>query len=312
MQAQDVTVPSAFPLQGTLTLPHSGGEKFPAVLFLHGSGPIDRNSDAKGLPINAFKQFAEQFARIGFASLRYDKRGVGKSGGSFVETGMYDLIDDAVAAVKFLKQQPQIDPERIYLLGHSEGAILAPQVLEREPVTGLILLSGVAESLKATVDRQNEMVITELDKLTGFKGFLIRLLGVANKVRKDSVKTYHKLTSSTTDTIRIKGIKVNAKWFREHYAYDVSTSLANVTCPTLVITGSKDIQVLPAHAEAIAALVQGPAEWHVIQGLTHMLRKTDVEPTMLGLKKDYAQAVRQPIDQELVSLVNNWLQAQHA
>lgn len=312
MPAQDVTIQSKFPLQGTITLPHSGDEKFPAVLFIHGSGPIDRNSDAKGLPINAFKQFAEHCARIGFASLRYDKRGVGGSGGSFVEAGMYDLVDDAVAAVQFLKQQPQIDPERIYILGHSEGAILAPQVFEREPVKGLILLSGIAESLKATVDRQNEMVFEELGKMTGFKGFLIRLLGVANKARKDSVKSFNKMMNSTTDTIRLKGIKVNAKWFREHYNYDVSASLPNVTCPTLVITGAKDIQVPPDHAEKIASLVTGPAEWHVVPDLVHILRKTNSEPTMLGLKKDYGQAVKLPIDQELVSLVSHWLQTQEA
>lgn len=312
MPAQDVTIQSAFPLGGTFTLPHDGDQKFPAVLFLHGSGPIDRNSDAKGMPINAFKQFAEHFARLGFATLRYDKRGVGQSGGSFVETGMYDLVDDAVAAVKFLKNQPQIDPERIYVLGHSEGAILAPQVFEREHFKGMILLSGVAESLKLTVDRQNEMLFDELGKMTGFKGFLIRLLGVANKARKDSVKSFGKMMSSTTDTIRLKGIKVNAKWFREHYNYDVSTTLPNVTCPTLVITGAKDIQVPPDHAEKIASLVTGPAEWHVIPDLVHILRKVDNVPTMLGLKSDYGKAVKLPIDQELVGLVTNWLQAQES
>ncbi|WP_157729644.1 alpha/beta hydrolase [Tumebacillus algifaecis] len=310
MPAHEVTIPSTFPLQGTLNIPHHSSDLLPAILFLHGSGPIDRNSDAPGLPINLFKQLAEHAARIGFASLRYDKRGIGASGGDYHAAGMYDLVDDAVAAVRFLKNQPGIDPERIYVLGHSEGAILAPQLFEREAVKGLLLLSGIAESLKVTVARQNDMAFTELAKMSGWKGFLIRLFKVADKGRKDSDKTVAKLTNSTTDTIRIKGVKVNAKWFREHYAYDICNTLPHVSCPTLVVTGSKDIQVLPEHAETIASLVSGPSEWHLIPDLHHLLRKDAGEPSMLGLKATYKKAVQLPIDKELLDLINDWLQRQ--
>ncbi len=312
MKTLDVTIASTYPLLGTLTLPATGAGKHPAVLFLHGSGPIDRNSDAKGMPLGVFKLLAEQFGKNGFASLRYDKRGIGASGGDYHATGMYDLVDDAVEAVRFLKTQPDIDPDRIFLVGHSEGAILAPQVFEREPVAGLVLLAGIAESLRTTVDRQNEVAFKELGEMTGLKGLLIRLLRVVPLARKSNQKMFAKILASTADTIRLKGAKVNAKWFREHYQYDVRDTLAKVTCPTIAITGSKDIQVLPEQAQQIAEATAGPSEWHIIEDLTHILRKEPGRATLLSLKTSYKRLSQLPIDAELTELVLTWLRKQAA
>jgi uncharacterized protein len=83
----EVTIPGQFPLAATLTIPEGSSGKYPLVVMVHGSGPTDRDSNAKGMPMNIFKELSEVVASEEFASIRYDKRGVGASKGDFYETG---------------------------------------------------------------------------------------------------------------------------------------------------------------------------------------------------------------------------------
>jgi dipeptidyl aminopeptidase/acylaminoacyl peptidase len=105
-------------LAATLTIPEGKNQKYPLVVMVHGSGPTDRDSNAKGMPMNIFKQLSDAVVAEGFASIRYDKRGVGESKGDYYETGVHDLINDAQDVVEFAKKHPNIDPENVILLGH--------------------------------------------------------------------------------------------------------------------------------------------------------------------------------------------------
>src|SRR5690606_14134928 len=113
-----------------------------------------------------------------------DKRGTHKSAGNVHETGVSDLIDDAASCVRFLKEQSFVNKEKIFLLGHSEGALLAPAVHEKNPVAGLILLAGAARPNVELLPLQNEMAYAELNQLPGLKGWFIRKLRVTEKLRK--------------------------------------------------------------------------------------------------------------------------------
>ena len=117
---------------------------YPAVIIVHGSGPIDRNGNA----IMAFPQPSmklntqNKLARVlveetnNMAVLCYDKRGIGKScctnnnKNLYYQAGMTDLVQDVVQAYKYLIEHPRIDSNRIVLIGHSEGAILLPLIVE--------------------------------------------------------------------------------------------------------------------------------------------------------------------------------------
>ena len=90
-------------LSGTLAIPDTGG-RFPGVLLIPGSGQIDRNENHKKLRLNVFHDLSGFLAANGFATLRYDKRGVGSSGGKYWETGFYDNVSDALAALKLLRE----------------------------------------------------------------------------------------------------------------------------------------------------------------------------------------------------------------
>ena len=104
-----------YQLAGTLATPDTGN-RAPGVLLIPGSGQVDRNENHKKLPLNVFHDLSEFLSKNGYASLRYDKRGVGASEGNFWETGLYDNAADALAALECLKQQEEIDAQKTGIL----------------------------------------------------------------------------------------------------------------------------------------------------------------------------------------------------
>lgn len=294
-------------LAGTLTLPENNG-KFPAVLMLHGSGKVDRNENAKQLNLNVFKELATFFANHGIASLRYDKRGVGASEGNFLEAGLWELVKDAQSALQFLKAQPAIDSNAIILLGHSEGCSVAPAVNQRQPVNGMILLAGTSDSVLKASRWQAERIQKEVRDGKGIHYTLLRLLKIDKKILTKQEQLFDKINASEESVMKIGMRKINAKWFREHGQYQVSEDLPLVTCPTLVITGEKDVQVNPDDARKIAEKISGPSDVHIIPNMNHLLRKQGQPASLVSMKKVYKESVQKPIDAELLQIISVWLQ----
>jgi pimeloyl-ACP methyl ester carboxylesterase len=287
-------------LSGTLALPGSGGP-FPAVLFLTGSGQVDRNENHKRLPINAFREIAHHLTRNGVASLRYDKRGVGQSGGDFWSTGFHDGADDALAVLRYLRNEKEIAPQHVFLLGHSEGAFVATKLAGGgADVAGIILLSGGAQSGEAVLKWQAREVAKTLK---GLNGWLIKLLRI--DVLKAQQKQIDKIKQSDKDWFRIQLVaKINAKWFREFMAYDPTPDLARINVPVLAIAGTKDIQVDPGDLERMAHLVKAPFEGRLIQDMTHLLRIQKGEASV----SNYKEEVKRPIAPEVLDAVSGWLE----
>jgi len=127
-------------LSGTLTLP-GGRDRSPAAILVHGQGPLDR--DMSFAHLKPFKVLAEHLAAKGIASLRYDKRGVGQSGGDFGSATRRDLAGDVVAALDYLQRQEAILPDRVGLIGQSEGGVVAPLVAAAsDDVAFVVMLAG--------------------------------------------------------------------------------------------------------------------------------------------------------------------------
>jgi uncharacterized protein len=310
-QNVDVMIEGQFSLKGTLTIPTDSKEKNPAILIIPGTGMTNRDGNDKGITINIYKDIADFFTSIGFITLRYDKRGTHESSGDYYTAGVKDLIDDAAACVKFLKKDHRVNANSVLILGHSEGALLAPAVHDQEPAAGLILLAGAAEPSKDLLPKQFEMAMKEIKETKGFKGWLFKLLNVPKKAQKQQDAVMAKILNSKEDTLKIKGAKINAKWMREQFDYDVCEYLQKITCPTIAITGEKDIQVPPDHAEKIAGIVKGESEWYIIHDMNHILRKYLKEHKMLTLMKEYKSMFDQPIDSDLLDTMEKWLKEKY-
>jgi alpha/beta superfamily hydrolase len=210
----------ALRLAGTLMLPSTEG-CFPTVLLLPGSGQVDRNENAKILAINALHEIAIHLAGQGIATFRYDKRGVGASEGDYFGTGFFDRVHDAKAALAWLKLQDQIQPEKVFVLGHSEGSGITMRLAGAgADVAGIILLTGWARSSEELLLWQAEQVVPGMG---GFNGWLIKLLHI--DIRKAQLKQFAKIKRSTKDWYRQLHVKVNAKWLREFLSYTPAEDL---------------------------------------------------------------------------------------
>ena len=300
MTAIDISIPSVgVSLQGTLQLPDA--EARPAVaLLISGSGPLDRDSNWKRMKVDVMRQVAAHLAAQGVASLRYDKRGVGESGGDYRSAGFHDNIADARAALAALRARSEIDPQRILAIGHSEGALIAAELAADDELDGVVLLAGAATTGEEVLTWQARQLAPSLPRPVRW---IMRLL------RQDLVKTQTKrlarIKASTDDVIRINGVKLNAKWFREFMAHDPAPGLGAAAVPVLAMTGSKDIQVDPADVDTMARLVQTPFVGVVPEDITHLLR-SEAGPASL---RTYKKQVRRPVDGGVLATITEWIAA---
>lgn len=284
-------------LVGTLTL--SGTEPGPSVLLVTGSGPIDRNSNTKRMPLDVTRQVARHLAEHGVTSYRYDKRGVGDSDGDYKAAGFWDNVADARAAMESLREQDGVDRDRVFIAGHSEGALIATAIAATdEPPAGVALLAGSARTGEQILRAQAAMLP---EMLPGWVRRLNRILRV--DVEQSQLKRVAKLKASETDILRMQGVvKVNAKWFREFMAFDPSDALAKIRVPVLAITGAEDVQVGPDDVALMEGLVQGPFQGHVITGMNHIMRTGGALPTT------YKKQVGQPVDSRVLELLTTWIE----
>ncbi|WP_332691842.1 alpha/beta hydrolase [Halalkalibacter lacteus] len=292
---------------GTLTYPETSPIALPAILLVAGSGPLDRNGNGKGQTLHLYDQLATFLTNQGFITLRYDKRGTGKSEGVFAKMGFWDLVNDAKAAIHYLKKQSIVDRNKIFVLGHSEGCMLAPEIAKGEDLAGLLLVAGAGASLEDALTYQRGQIVESLQEQKGVKGKLFSLLNVAKKAEKKGVKFDKKVRSTKKDVIRYQGVKIPAKWFREHYEYDVYSGLAQVSCPILAVTGSKDVQATPDKVREVASYTKVETETHVIDGMNHMLRDQMEEVGILQLKKVYKNIGEKPLSPVFLEVVKQWL-----
>ena len=271
-----------------------------AALLIAGSGQTDRNSDVR-LPLHQFLRggitsaVADALAGVQVSTLRYDKRGVGASGGDYWTVGMAQRLADARAALGWLATQAAGLP--LLVIGHSEGTYYAAQLAAEGGVAGVGLLSGSARTGGAVLAWQTEQLASRLPRSARL---ILRLL------RTDAVraqrKNLSKILASADDVIRVQGTRVNARWARDFVGYDPAPALRQLTVPVLAITGGHDLQVPPDDVAAIGRLVGGPFEGDVVADLSHMLRP---DPDLVG-PSGYRRAGRLPVSPEVLGLVAAW------
>jgi pimeloyl-ACP methyl ester carboxylesterase len=285
------------PLNGTLALPEGGGPA-PAVVIASGSGPLDRDSNHRRARFDIARQLAHALAAGGLASLRYDKRGVGESPGDWRLAGLYDNVDDLGRVRDALAAQPEVDPQRVLVAGHSEGAILAASLAgQGVPIAGVVLLSMNAVPGEELLRWQARRLAPTLPAAVRA---LLRLFRV--NLEKKVAANHERIKATSTDVARIGGARLNARWHREFMAHDPREDLRRITVPVMALTGAKDLQVDPADLEVIAASVPGGATIHLVPDLSHTLRRQPGPPSLNAYKKE----LREPVDPHVLGAVVRW------
>ncbi len=220
-------------LPGTLTVPVGDGP-FPAVVLLHGSGPQDRDETIG--PSRPFRDLAWGLASQGIAVLRYEKRTkehAAKLKGKDV-TVKEEVLDDALAAVALLRKTKGIDGKRVFVLGHSLGAMAAPKLAERDPeIAGLILMAGPSRDMADVLIEQLDYVLS-VNPSPEQKAAVEKLKAQAQKLKDP------KLSADAPAEQMPFGVSA-AYWLSLRELAPVETA-RKVKQPLLVLQGGRDYQ----------------------------------------------------------------------
>ncbi|MBU1345886.1 MAG: alpha/beta fold hydrolase [Alphaproteobacteria bacterium] len=310
--AEDVTFPNAdagIALAGTLTLP-AGEGPFPAVVLLTGSGAQDR--DETIFDHKPFAVWADALTRRGIAVLRFDDRGVGGSGGGGPDETSEDFAGDAAAALAWLRTRSEIDPDRIGLMGHSEGGMTAPlAVSQGAPAAFVVMIAGQSVSGADIITEQAARLVAasgaspEQAAQTRRVQAEVMAAIVANKddgpaaARAAEAVLVAAGQPAAQAQASVRGI--SSPWYRWFASHDPAPALAALDVPVLAVYGGKDLQV-PAdqNAEALAR-VQPEAEIVILPGLNHLMQTATT-----GLPGEYA-TIEETVAPEALTTVGDWI-----
>ena len=324
-QEQEVTVDNkaaGIRLAGTLTVPQSKGPH-PAVILFTGSGTQDR--DMALLDHKPFLVLADHLTRQGFAVLRLDDRGAGKSAGNPSTATTKDLVTDAQAAYTFLKTRKEVNPKKIGLLGISEGALIASSVAAvNKDVAFVVLMAGNAVPGVELLVSQNEAIFRAtglpdetLQKLLTLRRaqFEVAASGDDNdtaaiKIRSLEQEAKNQLTDQEKQQLGLTSqsesaitTQITTPWMRYYLAYDPAPTLQKLRMPVLALNGSKDVQVpaAPNLAATEKALKAGGNKRYTVKelpGLNHLFQTANT-----GLHTEYGviEETMAPVAMETIS-----------
>lgn len=242
MHSEKITVGAGtdYPLKGLLTLPDDLSGPVPAVVMVHGSGAS--NMDEKVMKLTPFKDLAEGLARHGIASLRYDKRTFAHGfklicQKHFTVTVKEETIEDAILALQMLKNDPRIDCGRIFILGHSMGAMLAPRIdAEGGDVKGLIMMAG-------TPYRLEDIVLRQLKQAGRGRSILNRIVMLEYRFYRRKFRGLYEMSDEEAKKKKFAG-NLTLYYFKEMGRKTAADYLLESSKPAFILQGGKDFQVL--------------------------------------------------------------------
>ena len=301
--AEEVTIPVAtYSLAGTLLVP-KGGTRHPVAVMITGSGlqTRDQRIALPGLEQYApFRQIAERLASSGIAVLRVDDRGIGGSTGreTLENATTTSLAEDTRAQIAWLRARKEIDPQRIVVIGHSEGASIAAMIGASDPkLDAIVMMAGVAKrGAEVSIEQQEDMLRSDPTMTEAVKQTM-------REKQKDAVQTV--LAGGD-----LPGQKTNA-WIREYFAYDPLPTARKVKQPLLILQGERDRQVDQSHAQVLAAAVRDAGNKDVTVKVFPTLNHLFL-PSTTGSFNEYSHLATNKVPDDVLDTLTDWLKARTA
>lgn len=272
-----------YPLNGLLSLPDDLSKPVPAVVMVHGSGAS--NMDEKVMKLTPFRDLAEGLVKHGIASLRYDKRTFvhGRKMMKAPLTVWEETVEDAIRAIEILKADERIDHDRIYILGHSMGAMLAPRIdAQGGDARGLIMMAG-------TPFRLEDIVLRQLKQAGNGNFFFKWIIGRQYKIYAKKFEHLYQMSDEEAKKKKFAG-SMNLYYFKEMGEKTASDYLKESDKPVLIMQGEKDFQVLAdedfrAFKEELAE--RKNTQFKLYPGLNHCFVKA-IYDDILKASKEYS------------------------
>jgi len=282
----------ALELGGTLVMPRGASGRVPVAVIIAGSGPTDRNGNSlMGIRPNSYAQLAWRLAERGIATLRFDKRGMPGTKGTFDMTKMTldDFAADARAAAESLARDSRFS--KVVLLGHSEGSALA-LIAARQgaPVAGVISVSGLGRPLGVVMREQ-----------------LARQLDSATLIRYDSAMAQYLRGEQPKDVPPQLGplfVPINLSFMKSLTSFDPPAAIRAVRQPVLIVQGGRDVQVTVADAERLHT-AKPDAQLVVVPLANHVLKQAN-DTTLIGQMPTY-QNPTVPIMTDVSNAIADWI-----
>ncbi len=304
-------------LKGTLTTPKEGDD-FPAVVLVTGSGPQNRDEEIFGH--KPFLVIADFLTRAGIAVLRYDERGVGESEGDYATATPQILATDTESAIAFLRDQDNIDEDKIGILGHSEGGVIAPAIAsEDDDLAFIVMLAGPALNGKDLMLLQKykieekagvpKQTLDQNNQIFGDAYDILKDRSLNGQALEDALDKHFKMSyGSQLPEDQRKGIvaQLSNPTMREIICVEPEIYLKKVEIPMLALFGSKDLQV-PAkeNIEVLNNLKKENSDLDLeikeFTGLNHLFQECET-----GMINEYGM-IEQTIAPQVLNYIKDWI-----
>ena len=332
---EDVTYSSGkIVIAGTLSYPNpkpNQKQKLPAVLLITGSGP--QNRDEEIMEHKSFAVIADHLTKKGFIVLRVDDRGTGKTTGNFASATSADFAKDVEGGIHFLKARKEVDMQKIGLLGHSEGGMIAQIVAaKRKDINFLILMAAPGIKPIDLMTEQNLAIFETMGigkKARNAYGSLYKPIALAAVTAKDS--TSRMLTTAKVlnqwlfgkDSSILKELGLETKasqkgfleninssfagpWYKYFLNYDPAPNLKKINAKVLAINGDRDVQVLSesnlAGIKAGLKKTKAVYEVHTIKGVNHLFQTCKT-----CMVNEYG-ILEETISPKVLELIGEWME----